>query len=120
MAFGALLGASTYVCMNVIGMIILLKPSGPMRADPALIRDIAGYLLLLLLTLPIFITGLSWSWVLVLNGVYAALTGVTYAACRTVLSIPSSDSSSSIVHHALVAVSITDPIKHEPECNIPV
>lgn len=76
MAFGALLGASTYVCMNVVGMVILLKPKGPMQANLALVRDVAGYLILLLVMLPIFMSGLSRFWVIVLNGMYAALTGV--------------------------------------------
>lgn len=102
MAFGALLGASTYVCMNVIGMIILLKPSGPMQANPALIRDVAGYLVLLLLMLPIFISGLSRFWVTVLNSAYAALTGVPRAACRTVLPVPSSVCSHEIVLHGCI------------------
>eukprot|EP00892_Ulva_mutabilis_P007411 jgi/Ulvmu1/5041/UM021_0058.1 len=74
MAFGALLGASTYVCMNVIGMIIQLPPSGPMPANPAVVRDIAGYLVLLLCLLPIFTSGLSRSMVIILNSLYAGLT----------------------------------------------
>lgn len=74
MAFGALLGASTYVCMNVVGMIISMKPTSPMQANLALIRDIAGYLLMLLVLVPVFIFGLSRFWVIVLNGLYAALT----------------------------------------------
>ena len=77
MAFGALLGASTYVCMNVVGMIIQLKPAGPMQANPAVVRDIAGYLVLLLCMLPIFTSGLSRSWVITLNSLYAALTGMS-------------------------------------------
>lgn len=74
MAFGALLGAGVYVCMNVIGMIILLQPKVDMQATPALIRDIVSFLVILCCLFPIFLTGLTWKWVLVLNCTYALLT----------------------------------------------
>jgi Ca2+/Na+ antiporter len=81
MAYGALLGAAAYVCMNVIGMIILLKPKVAMQATPALVRDIFSFLGMLCLLFPIFLSGLSWEWVLVLNGSYAILT----CACLSLL-----------------------------------
>jgi Ca2+/Na+ antiporter len=75
MAFGALLGASAYVCMNVIAMIIRLKPKGPVQATPALLRDIISYGAMLCLLFPIFLSGLTREWMLVLSGSYALLTG---------------------------------------------
>jgi hypothetical protein len=74
MAFGALLGAGAYVCMNVIGMIIRLKPKAAMQATPALVRDIFSLLAILCCLFPIFLSGLTWKWVVVLNGTYALLT----------------------------------------------
>jgi Ca2+/Na+ antiporter len=75
MEYGALLGAGAYVCMYVIGLVIQIPPEEAMHANPALVRDVSSYLLLLCLTFPIFLNGLSLRWVLLLNGVYALLTG---------------------------------------------
>ena len=79
MAFGALLGAGAYVCMNVIGMIILFKPKAAMQATPALLRDILSFLGILCFLFPIFMSGLTWKWVVILNGTYAVLTGAVFS-----------------------------------------
>lgn len=83
MAFGALLGAGAYVCMNVIGMIILLKPKVAVQATPALLRDILSFLGILCFLFPIFVSGLTWKWVVILNGAYALLTGAFFFLCTS-------------------------------------
>jgi len=82
MAYGALLGAGAYVCMYVVGAILALKPIGALQANVALVRDVASYLVLLLLLLPAFIWGLTLGTVLLMTAFYLALTGVASATCE--------------------------------------
>lgn len=75
MAYGSLLGGGTYVCMYVVGAVLALKPTGTLDANVALVRDVASYLILLLLLLPVFVWGLTLGSVLLIMAFYVVLTG---------------------------------------------
>lgn len=82
MAYGSLLGAGVYVCMYVVGAVLELRPAGALHANVALVRDVASYLVLLLLLLPAFIWGLTLGTVLLMTAFYIALTGAPSARVR--------------------------------------
>jgi Sodium/calcium exchanger protein len=75
MAYGALLGAGSFVNMFVVGSILQSKPASSVQANPALIRDISSYLVMLGLLLPAFLSGLTLTNALAMVGFYALLLG---------------------------------------------
>jgi ABC-type spermidine/putrescine transport system permease subunit II len=79
MAYGAVLGAGSYVCMYVVGVILARRPETALNANTALVRDIVSFLILLGMLIPAFLSGLSLKLVILMNGFYVLLTGVLLA-----------------------------------------
>lgn len=81
MAYGAMLGAGAFVCMFVVGLILSKAPAEPLAVNPALVRDVGGYMVILLLLLPTFSHGLTAVHVVAMAGFYVILAGAPPCRC---------------------------------------
>jgi Ca2+/Na+ antiporter len=77
MAYGSILGATAYVCMFVVGIVLCAPPHGPLKANTALVRDIISLVAVLLLLLLVFVKGLTMASVVLMAVFYALLTGAS-------------------------------------------
>jgi hypothetical protein len=79
MAYGALLGAGSFVCMFVVGSVLRRKPACATPANAALVRDVCGYLCMLLFLVPAFKFGMSVVNALAMVAFYLVLLGTLRA-----------------------------------------
>lgn len=75
MAYGALLGAGSFVNMYVVGSILRSCAPQGVPTNVALLRDIASYLAMLALLVPAFTLGLSLANVVAMASLYATVLG---------------------------------------------
>lgn len=81
MAYGAMLGAGSFVCMFVVGLILSKPPAESLAVNPAMVRDVGGYMVTLLLLLPTFSHGLTVVHVVAMASFYVILVGALLLCC---------------------------------------